>query len=198
MNLAAKIATAVSVVVVAGMIALAAPPIVEAVSWASERVATTTASQADAASTSDEASVDDDSLEPDDAAAADAAIANGASDVFRVTDPAAPLLQTVDGMTFSAEGPGDCLTNAAIHPYGAHDPGATLRGELVDMGASAFAAGEVGYNAEGLIESYIVLPGDSLIAIGERFCVDFVTVGAYNDRFASNKIQPGDVLILRP
>ncbi len=113
-------------------------------------------------------------------------------------EPSAPALQTIEGHTFSAEGPGDCTTNAAIHPYGAGQPGARLRGELVDMGVSEFASGEVGYTADGLIETYTVQPGDALIAIGERFCIDYVTVGAYNDRFAPTTIQPGDVLVLRP
>lgn len=65
------------------------------------------------------------------------------------------------------------------------------------MGATALASGEVGYTADGLIETYTVAPGDTLIAIGERFCVDYVTVGAFNDRFMTD-LQPGDVLILRP
>ncbi|MFG6403614.1 LysM peptidoglycan-binding domain-containing protein [Microbacterium sp. P04] len=107
-------------------------------------------------------------------------------------------LQTIDGQTFSAEGPGDCTTNAAISPYGAGDPDAALLGELVDMGATELAAGAVGYNADGQIATYTVEPGDSLISIGERFCVDYVTIGAYNDRFGPSTIQPGDVLILRP
>jgi LysM repeat protein len=66
------------------------------------------------------------------------------------------------------------------------------------MGVTEYASGEVGYTADGLIETYTVASGDSLIAIGERFCVDYVTVGAYNDRFGSKVIQPGDVLVLRP
>lgn len=108
------------------------------------------------------------------------------------------LIYAGNGTWFSAEGPGECESNAAIHPYGAHDPRAQLGGELVDMGVSELASGEVGYDAEGLIETYTVAPGDSLISIGERFCVDYVTVGAYNDRFGPTEIQPGDVLILRP
>ncbi|MEJ1086850.1 LysM peptidoglycan-binding domain-containing protein [Microbacterium sp. Mu-80] len=108
------------------------------------------------------------------------------------------LIYAGNGTWFSADGPGGCASNAAIHPYGAHDPRAQLGGELVDMGASDLASGEVGYNADGLIETYTVESGDSLIAIGERFCIDYVTVGAYNDRFGPKQIQPGDVLILRP
>jgi hypothetical protein len=108
------------------------------------------------------------------------------------------LIDMGNGTKFSAEGPGDCESNAAIHPYGPHDPAAQLGGELVDMGTSAWASGEVGYNAEGLIETYTVAAGDSMIGIGERFCIDYVTVSGYNDRFGTNEIQPGDVLALRP
>lgn len=108
------------------------------------------------------------------------------------------LISAGNGTWFSAQGPGNCTTNAAIHPYGPHDPHARLGGELVDMGVSDFASGEVGYNAEGLIETYTVAAGDTLVAIGERFCIDYVTVGAYNDRLSTKVIQPGDVLVLRP
>ncbi|BDV31944.1 LysM peptidoglycan-binding domain-containing protein [Microbacterium terricola] len=98
------------------------------------------------------------------------------------------------------EGPGDCEASAMIttpwHTQG-NEP-VELRGELTDMGATEFAGGPVGYNADGLIESYTVQPGDTLIGIGERFCIDFVTVGVYNHRFGSSEIQPGDVLVLRP
>lgn len=103
-----------------------------------------------------------------------------------------------NGTWFSAKGPGDCPSNAAIHPYGAFDPEAQLGGELRDMGSSEFASGEVGYTADGLIESYTVAPGDALIGIGERFCVDDITIGAYNDVLDDEGIQPGDELVLRP
>jgi len=52
--------------------------------------------------------------------------------------------------------------------------------------------------AGGGMHTYTVESGDSLIAIGQRFCVDYVTVGAYNGRFSTSVIQPGDVLVLRP
>ncbi|WP_314094768.1 LysM peptidoglycan-binding domain-containing protein [Microbacterium foliorum] len=84
------------------------------------------------------------------------------------------------------------------HELGSDDP-VELRGELVDMGASAYASGPVGYNDDEQIESYTVAEGDSLVGIGERFCVDFVTVAVYNHRFPpSPTIQPGDVLTMRP
>jgi hypothetical protein len=176
MNRVQKIALVASALVVVGLVAIAAPAVASAVgrlsSWAVF------------------APPDAEPIVPEQAAPTEEGEPPAPED--------GPRLQTIDGQTFSAEGPGDCATNAAIHPYGAGDPAARLLGELVDMGPTEFAKGAVGYNADGLIETYTVEPGDSLIAIGERFCVDFVTVGAYNDRFGPTAIQPGDVLILRP
>lgn len=51
-------------------------------------------------------------------------------------------------------------------------------------------------NDEGQIASYTVAPGDSPIAIGDRFCVDYVTVLQYNRTWP--EIDPGEVLELRP
>ena len=181
MERSAKIAAGISVFVIAGLVAVAAPAVVTAAGalseWTLFRPAAVTA---DAGASQAEEVVDLEQPEEAIGSARDGLISAG------------------NGTWFSAEGPGNCTTNAAIHPYGAHDPDARLGGELTDMGASAYASGEVGYTADGLIETYTVAPGDSLIAIGQRFCVDYVTVGAYNDRFGSKEIQPGDVLILRP
>ena len=108
-------------------------------------------------------------------------------------------LQTINGQTFSAVGPGNCESNAAIYPYGPHDPAATLHGELTDMGATELAGGPVGYTHDGLISTYTVQPGDSMLAIGERFCIDYVTVQSFNGAWPpAPTIQPGDVLVLRP
>lgn len=120
------------------------------------------------------------------------------------TTPAPPSksdLQTIDGRTFSAVGPGNCTTNAAISTpwHGDGDEPVKLLGDLTDMGATEYAAGSVGYNADGQIQTYTVEAGDSLISIGERFCIDYITVAVYNHRTAPGKtIQPGDILVLRP
>lgn len=67
------------------------------------------------------------------------------------------------------------------------------------MGESEDASGTVGMTEDGKIETYTVAPGDSLIGIGERFCIDYVTVAVYNHRFPPDpSIQPGETLILRP
>ena len=54
------------------------------------------------------------------------------------------LISAGNGTWYSAKGPGNCTSNAAIHPYGAHDPNARLAGELTDMGATELASGPVG------------------------------------------------------
>ncbi|MFB7890977.1 LysM domain-containing protein [Microbacterium sp. NPDC056044] len=168
----AKIAAGISVLVVAGLVAVATPAVATATSALSEWTLFSPS----------------ENTQPAPAAQAEDVVAPKGE----------ALISAGNGTWFSAEGPGDCATNAAIHPYGAHDPSARLAGELTDMGVTEYASGEVGYTADGLIETYTVASGDSLIAIGERFCVDYVTVGAYNDRSGSKVIQPGDVLVLRP
>lgn len=76
---------------------------------------------------------------------------------------------------------------------------AYLVGDLMDRGpVEGAAAGEVALNADGEIESYTVAAGDSMPGIGQRFCVDEVTVSQYNHVFPWGAIHPGDVLILRP
>ena len=180
MQRAAKIATGASVLVVAGLIAVAAPAVATATGalaeWAVFSPAATDAPSG--------ASPGEEAADPEPEVVVDAGDLE--------------LIDVGNGTSFSAEGPGDCTTNAAIHPYGAHDPAARLGGELTDMGVSPYASGEVGFTEDGLIETYTVESGDTLIGIGQRFCVDYVTVGAYNDRFGTKAIQPGDVLILRP
>lgn len=181
MQRAAKIATGVSALVVAGLVALAAPTVATAV----EAVAEWRLFHPAADDSASSAQRSDEAVEPE--RAEEVTGADGEE-----------LISAGNGTWFSAQGPGNCTTNAAIHPYGAHDPNARLAGELTDMGATDLASGDVGYTADGLIATYTVAAGDTLVAIGERFCVDYVTVGAYNDRFGTKQIQPGDVLVLRP
>lgn len=180
MNRSQKITLAVSSLVVVGLVALVAPAVVSLVPVLSATPSEVPALPATEAPTAEPP------VDPDD------------EPRLSAESEEAGIIYAGNGTWFSAEGPGDCTTNAAIHPYGAGDPRAKLAGELTDMGASEFASGEVGYDADGLIETYTVEPGDTLIGIGERFCVDYVTVGAYNDRFGPTVIQPGDVLVLRP
>ncbi|WAA66335.1 LysM peptidoglycan-binding domain-containing protein [Microbacterium oxydans] len=178
MKRSTKITTAVVVVAVAGLVAAAAPAVVSAApavfgvaSWASERFA---------------------AAEPSTTPTSRAADAE---------DPARENLVSLgDGISVPAGGPGDCTTNAFIN-IGSDDGEtmhAKLLGELVEMGESELARGPVTLDADGEIFSYEVQAGDSLIAIGERFCVDYVTVGSFNHVRGFEPIAPGDVLYLRP
>lgn len=73
-----------------------------------------------------------------------------------------------------------------------------LVGTLVDNGPTELADGQVGYDAEGQISTYTVQPGDAGESIGNRFCIEFLSLASYNGRNGPKVIQPGDVLVLRP
>ncbi|MDQ1124950.1 hypothetical protein [Microbacterium trichothecenolyticum] len=87
---------------------------------------------------------------------------------------------------------GDCRQNSVMTKTGALQGAQTL----VDMGPSALAAGAVERTADGRIKSYTVAAGDAGDSIGERFCVDYVTVFQFNHVWPYP--QPGDVLSLLP
>ena len=68
-----------------------------------------------------------------------------------------------------------------------------------DMGATEYAAGTVTFGEDGGVETYTVEPGDAPEALGERFCVDWVTLLVANDAWAPGPtIQPGQVLQINP
>ena len=73
---------------------------------------------------------------------------------------------------------------------------AELRHELIDLGPRDYAAGEATLDEAGKILSYTVAPDDSPTAIGDRFCVDYVTVLQFNHTWP--EIDPGEVLVLSP
>lgn len=169
-----KITTAVVVAAVAGLVAMAAPAVI-----------TTAPAVVDVASWASERLTVDPSPTPTSRA--------------DTSDPVG-YVALGDGISVPAGGPGDCTTNAFINIEGEADltMHAKLLGELVEMGASELASGSVTLDADGEIFSYEVQPGDSLIAIGQRFCIDYVTVGSYNHVRGNEPIAPGDVLYLRP
>lgn len=77
------------------------------------------------------------------------------------------------------------------------DPAGTpLLGEPLDQGVSDLASGAVELDNQGRPVSYTVASGDSPIAIGDRFCIDYIRVLQYNETWPT--IDPGEVLILRP
>lgn len=73
---------------------------------------------------------------------------------------------------------------------------AELKHELIDLGTRDYAAGEVDLDEQGRPIAYTVASGDSPIAIGDRFCVDYITVLQYNHTWP--EIDPGEVLVLSP
>lgn len=183
MNRGEKILTGAVALSVAGLILLTLPAIgplfASAAPTAPVPTATDLALTAPAASSGSDTSVDD------------ASTMSAADDV--------EYQDIGGGVSIPAKGPGQCSSWAAIHPYGAGDPSARLGGTITDLGPTNLASGEVGFDAEGQVATYTVAAGDTGVGIGERLCVDYITVLAYNGVFASGEdIHPGDVLILRP
>jgi hypothetical protein len=65
-----------------------------------------------------------------------------------------------------------------------------------DRGPSEYAQGTVTLDDEGNPKYYTVAPGDSGMSIGERFCIDYVSLLAVNDAFPT--MHPGQVLQISP
>ncbi|NLP83719.1 hypothetical protein HF576_07660 [Microbacterium sp. CFH 90308] len=157
MKLSAKITVATSVLVVAGLVALAAPAVAtfgQAAHSAAEGVGSFA-----------------ETLEPTAAATLE----------LPATEPAA----VVDT--------DPCAERAWINTGRMH---ASLSGDLVDMGARDLAAGTVGLDDEGRVKTYTVAPGDALLAIGDRFCIENpLAISGLNH---THMIAPGEVLLLAP
>lgn len=79
------------------------------------------------------------------------------------------------------------------HPRYGGSPVATY--PRPDRGPSEYAQGTVTLDENGNPETYTVAPGDAGMSIGERFCIDYVSLLAANDTFPT--LQPGTVLWLR-
>ncbi|WP_431778691.1 hypothetical protein [Microbacterium aurantiacum] len=172
MDRAQKITIAVSAMVVAGLVVLAAPPVIDAAGWAAARVASLGAEPAASPAPSEGGAVDDDA-EAEEAAEELASVGNG---------------------TFiPAGGPGDCEEAAWIHMG---EMNAWLHGDIPDQGVREFAAGEAGLDDEGRVVTYTVAPGDALYAISGRFCI--ANPHSIDTLNHTRMIQPGDVLLLRP
>lgn len=65
-----------------------------------------------------------------------------------------------------------------------------------DRGPSEYAQGTVTLDDEGNPKYYTVAPGDSGMSIGERFCIDYVSLLAVNNAFPT--MHPGQVLQISP
>jgi len=176
MNRPQKIATVVSVLAVAGLVAIAVPAATSAVSeigsWG---------------------------LSPK-SAAAPAAAPTSSTAPKTETDLPAGYVDVGNGTFIPAGGPGDCESSAYIwmgsmgdEPMHAEMGGA----DLVDMGPREFAVGEVGLDDQGRPATYTVAPGDATYAIGDRFCIyNGLALETLNGYSHGAVIQPGDVLTL--
>ena len=178
MNLAAKITWGLSALTIVGLAALAAPAVASTVQ-AVTPVVETAASAASAA---------DETPEPYPAE----------RDAAAKADLPPGYVYLGQGLSIPEGGPGDCTTNGFINIM-SHDDGPAhatlLGGPLVDMGPQPGATGEVVTDAEG-IRAYVVASGDWPEAIGERLCIDYVTVTSFNN--VQGPITPGQVLTVRP
>ena len=122
-----------------------------------------------------------------------------AAGVARRNDLSEGYVSIGDGMRTPAGGPGDC-TGTAVLMQGGNRADAPAYAQLlgsrpIDMGARPGASGGAITDAHGL-RAYVVAPNDGLIAIGERFCVDYLSLSGFNH--VRSSIHPGRELILRP
>ena len=69
--------------------------------------------------------------------------------------------------------------------------------ERPDRGATEYAAGTVTFNEKGGVATYTVAEGDSGMSIGERFCVDYITLYIAN-QVQQGTLHPGQVLNINP
>ena len=177
MNRTQKVTVAVSGVVVAGLVALAAPPVLAATSWASEQFTPVAAPAAAPASAPTATPAATPAAESDDLPA----------------DVPDGYVSVGDGTFVPAGGPGDCEATAWIN-FGRMN--ASLYGELVDQGPSGLASGTAGLDGEGRVVTYTVAAGDALYGISDRFCIGNPL--AIENLNHTRMIHPGDVLLLRP
>lgn len=176
MNRAAKVAAGVAVLVVGGLVALAAPAVsagyAEVSSWAIFRPAVQpTEEPADDQSTDEDDPIGEEMLEE---------LGEG-------------YVYVGNGTSIPRGSPAGCDEPRWLHigRMSAH-----LSGDLVDRGARDLAAGTTGLDDAGRVVTYTVAPGDALLAIGDRFCV--ANAGAFADLNHTRTIQPGEVLLLDP
>lgn len=112
------------------------------------------------------------------------------------------LVDLDDDISVPAGGPGECTSTAHISTMSTRtdDSGpyySKLIGDLVDRGPSELASGQALTDEAGDVYAYEVAAGDSAIAIGERFCIDYITVQSHN-HVRAGMIHAGNILYLRP
>jgi len=180
MNLAAKITTGVVVLVVGGLVALAAPTVsgayAEMSSWAIFQPTEDATEDATEGSTEEPASADEDPI--------------GKKMIDELGDD---YVYVGNGTAIPKNTPEGCENPIWLH---IGQSSARLNGDLTDRGEREFAAGTVGLDDQGRIKTYTVAPGDALFAIGDRFCIaNALAIATLNH---TRTIQPGEVLLLHP
>ena len=159
---------------VAGLVALAAPPVVTAITGSGPR-------QPTAESTPEPTPERTSTPTPD----PDRVISLG------------------DGLSVKASDlPNGCTTYSKIQIFdvNSHSYG-RLIGEAEDRGPSTGATGTVNRDAAGNIVSYTAAPGDDTWSVGDRLCTNPLMVGRYNHIGSDpgdHALQPGETVVIRP
>ena len=176
MNRGAKITTGVVVLVVGGLVALAAPTVSRAYAGMSSWAIFQPTEEPAVEPTVETASAEDDPI--------------GKKMVDELGDG---YVYVGNGTAIPKGSPAGCENPVWLH---IGEMTASLSGDLVDGGARDLAAGSAGVDDEGRIVTYTVAPGDALYAIGDRFCIaNALTIADLNH---TRTIQPGEVLLLHP
>ncbi|OZB82229.1 hypothetical protein [Microbacterium sp. 13-71-7] len=87
------------------------------------------------------------------------------------------------------------IFDVSSHSYG------RLIGEAADRGASEGATGTVNRDAAGNIVSYTAAPGDNTWSVGDRLCTNGLMIGRYNHVGTDpgdHALQPGETMVIRP
>jgi len=171
MDVAGKVATGVAVLVVGGLVALAAPAVATVHGGLSSWAVFGPTEEPTA-----ELAPDDDPI--------------GKKMIDELGDG---YVDAGNGTAIPEDSPAGCENPAWLH---LGEVSASLSGDLVDRGVRDLAAGTTGLDDEGRIVSYTVAPGDALYAIGDRLCIaNALTIATLNH---TRTIQPGEVLLLHP
>ncbi|MDW4573458.1 hypothetical protein R8Z57_11810 [Microbacterium sp. M3] len=173
MDLAGRITVGAAVLVVGGLVALAAPAVASAAGIVSAWAHTAPT---------------EDPPEAESPADGDAALEKDMLD--ELSDG---YVYVGNGTAIPKNGPAGCEEPRWLHVGGGR---ASINGDLIDRGVNDLARGAVGLDADGDVKTYTVEPGDALYAIADRFCIaNALAISTLNH---TRTIQPGEVLLLAP
>ncbi|MFK4834153.1 hypothetical protein ACI3KY_00315 [Microbacterium sp. ZW T2_14] len=126
-----------------------------------------------------------------------------AEGVSNLTETAEPSAETVAAEPTPAPTPRDDM-QAAAWTAGCDDfvdVSVWVNGEKPpprpDRGPSEYANGTVTFNEDGGADAYTVADGDTGYSIGERFCVNYISVYKASGE-GDGTLQPGQVLNIDP